>query len=342
MKTALPSTNHRHGVAPLEFVMALPILFALMLLIIWEGYWFIGRAEVTVTARNDAWKQRFDNLADNPLSFPILPEHDLPVLPKYNTGADYAKKKATKTVEFKPVFARAGDPSSEHTLLAGSWDFKAMPLDKPPSFALMAKAGLIGSFGGILDIVSAGGDPVGLIKKFAEAKNEAGRIGRDTQSSTSNVGKGGDDAGSGGSGGGTGGTGGTGGGKSPEEAKKDAEKDLEEQKRKVIERFKQLGGRINVMSSDTRVNPYTGELETAFNAWLRAQQESKIASDAAINEPNDERRKELQEAAAKANRKKELARITYARLNKEAEDLVREADRLEIPRYQLNGGFGNF
>lgn len=318
--------------------MALPLLFLLMLCIIWEGYWMIGRAEVTVTARNDAWKQRFDNLADNPLSFPILPEHDLPVLPKYNATADYAKKEATKKIEVSPVFDSVAGPKSAHTILAGSWDEKAMPLNKPPSFALMAKAGLIGSFGGILDIASAGGDPIGLVKKFAEAKSEASRIGSDTKSNTGKVGKGGD-AGGGGGGGGTGGTGG-GGGMTPEQAQQKAEKDLEEEKRKVKERFKQLGGRVNIYSSDTKVNPYSGELETAFDAMLKTQQESQAASEAALRETNEENRKKLQEAAAKAYRKKELARITYARLNKEAEDLVREADRLEIQRWELNGGFG--
>jgi uncharacterized membrane protein YgcG len=338
MTPTIPSTNLRRGIAPLEFVMALPLLFLLMLCIIWEGYWLIGRAEVTITARNDAWKQRFDNLADNPLSFPILPDHDLPVLPKYNATADYAKKEATKKIEVSPAFDSVPGPKSAHTILAGSWDFKAMPLDTPPSFALMAKAGLIGSFGAILDIVSAGGDPIGLIKKFAEAKSEAGRIGSETKSNTTNVGKGGGDSGSGG-GSGTGGSGG-GGEMTPEQAQQKAEKDLEEEKRKLKERFKQLGGRVNAMSSDTKVNPYTGELETAFDAWLKAQQESQAASEAAIRETNADRRKELQEAAAKANRKKELARITYARLNKEAEDLVREADRLEISRYELNGGLG--
>ena len=82
--------------------------------------------------------------ADNPLSFPILPDHDLPVLPKYNATADYAKKEATKKIEVSPAFDSVPGPKSAHTILAGSWDFKAMPLDKPPSFALMAKAGLIG------------------------------------------------------------------------------------------------------------------------------------------------------------------------------------------------------
>src|SRR5262245_45869993 len=122
-------TRTRTGVATLEFVMALPLLFLLMVCIIWEGVWLIGRAAVTITDRNDTWKQRFDDLADNPLSFPILPEHNLPVLPKYKEAADYAKKDATKKIEISPVFDSVPGPKSAHTILAGAWDFKAMPLD---------------------------------------------------------------------------------------------------------------------------------------------------------------------------------------------------------------------
>src|SRR5262245_54950420 len=160
------SEGTRRGVATLEFVMALPLLFVLMICILWEGFWLIGQAEVLVTARNDAWKKRFDNLADNPLSFPILPEHDLPVLPKYNATADYANEKASTKVDITPAFNRIPGPEASHTILAGSWDFEAMPMDTPPNLKLMGKAAVIGSFGSVLDGAASLTDPLGLIDKF--------------------------------------------------------------------------------------------------------------------------------------------------------------------------------
>ena len=156
--------------------MALPLLFVLMICILWEGFWLIGQAEVLITARNDAWKKRFDNLADNPLSFPILPEHNLPVLPKYNTQADYANEKASTKVDVTPAFNRLPEPEASHTVLAGSWDYNAMALESPPNVTLMGKAAVIGAFGSILDVAASASDPVGLINKFASAKSEGQRV----------------------------------------------------------------------------------------------------------------------------------------------------------------------
>ena len=48
--------NKRRGVATLEFVMAMPTLFLMMVGIVWLGYSNIYQAEVAIKAKNDAWR----------------------------------------------------------------------------------------------------------------------------------------------------------------------------------------------------------------------------------------------------------------------------------------------
>jgi hypothetical protein len=317
-------------VATLEFVMALPLLFVLMICILWEGFWLIGQAEVLVTARNDAWKKRFDNLADNPLSFPILPEHDLPVLPKYNKAADYANEKASTKVDITPAFNRIPGPEASHTILAGSWDHKALPLDTPPNIKPMGKAAVIGAFGSILDVASSASDPLGLINKFASAKSEGQRINSQTERDKTNVGKGGSADGAGGDAGG----GSTEGGKTPEEAQKDAEEDLRQQKIALKKRFKELGATVQFPGNQIR--PVGGEWGNAQDDLIAAQADSKVKSDLALQATEEEDKKKKQEEAARARRKVELLQVTVKRLETEANDIVREAEALDMSRFELN------
>jgi hypothetical protein len=57
---------------------------------------------------------------------------------------------------------------------------------------------------------------------------------------------------------------------------------------------------------------------------------------AARNEQDDEKKKQLQEEAARAFRKVALARITKKRLEYEVVDIAKEAEALEVDRWQLN------
>lgn len=322
------SQSNRSGVATLEFVMALPLLFVLMICILWEGFWLIGQAEVLITARNDAWKKRFSNAADAPLMFPVL---DDPVsLGLYNANKDYVTEKASTKVDITPAFNRIPGPESSHTILAGSWDFEAMRMDKPPDFVLMGKAAILGGFGSVLDLAAATSDPLGLVEKFTGAKKESQRIEGETKAEAAQDEKGGSTSDSG-SGTGTG-TGGEAGGKTPEEAKKDAEADLEKQKIAVKKRFKELGGKI----SGSTITPISGELDAAQDAVIATQLDSAQKSEAALRETNAENKKKLQEVAARANRKYELAKITFARLEAECLSVVEEADGLGINQFQLN------
>jgi hypothetical protein len=315
--------------ATLEFVMALPFLLLLIVAITWLGFTVIGQTEVLVEARNKAWQQRFKNAADNPLSFPILPEHDLPILPKYVASADYVTEKVGKTVDVSPLFKGVADPNGSHTILAGAWDYEAMPFDTPPDFKLMAKAAVFGTFGNVLDLVSSADDPLGLLGKLKDVKRTGDQNQSQTERDKAQVGKDdGTDAGSGSD------TGGAGDEKSPEQAKAESEADLARHKQELKRRFKELGGRID-LSSD-RVFAVSGKLEEAQDAITAAQQDSKNKYDAARFEQDEERKKQLQEEAARAQRKVDLLRITYKRLEAECIDIVKEAEALDISRFELN------
>jgi hypothetical protein len=315
--------------ATLEFVMALPFLLLLIVAITWLGFTVIGQTEVLIEARNKAWEQRFKNAADNPLCFPILPEHDLPILPKYVASADYITEQVGKTVDVSPLFKGVASPNGSHTILAGAWDYEAMPFNTPPDFKLMAKAAVFGTFGNVLDLLSSADDPLGLLGKLKDVKRAGDQNQSQTERDKSNVGK--DDGSDAGSGPGTGSAADE---KSPEQAKAESEADLARHKEELKRRFKELGGRID-LSSD-RVFAVSGQLEKAQDAIIEAQQDSKNKYDAARFEQDEEKKKQLQEEAARAQRKVDLLRITYKRLEAECIDIVKEAEALDISRFELN------
>jgi hypothetical protein len=124
--------------ATLEFVMALPVLLLLMVGITWLGFSVIGQTEVIVEARNKAWKKRFENENQVPLMFPtgIGDVQN----PEYAGDADYVTEEASKTVDVSPIFSMVPGPKSSHTILAGSWDHRAMPLKAPPDWNLIKYA----------------------------------------------------------------------------------------------------------------------------------------------------------------------------------------------------------
>ena len=140
---------------------------------------------------------------------------------------------------------------------------------------------------------------------------------------------------SGGSGGGSGsGAGGT-GGKSPEQAQKESKEELERQKLEARKRFQELGGTVS-FGDDIVVRPVSGELDAAQDAVIAAQNESKQKSEQARLATDDETKKKLQEEAARANRKYELAKITFKRLEAECISVTNEAEGLGIERFELN------
>lgn len=128
--------------ATLEFAMALPFLLLLMVGITWLAFSVIGQAQVLIQARNDAWRDRFKNLSDKPLVFPLTKGVD--ALRGYSAKNDYVSKTVSKKVNVSQVFDGVAGPSASVTVLAGSWDHNAMKLNKPPSFKLYVDAAING------------------------------------------------------------------------------------------------------------------------------------------------------------------------------------------------------
>jgi hypothetical protein len=195
---------------------------------------------------------------------------------------------------------------------------------------------VFGTFGNVLDLVSSIGDPLGLLKKLADVRRAGQQNHAQTERDKADVGKGGSDTDSG-SGAGSG-TGSGSDGMTADEAKAKSEADLEQRKKELKERFKALGGRIDL--SQDRVWAVSGLLSEAESAITDAQRESKTKFEAALNERDEEKKKQLQEEAARAQRKVDLARITYKRLEAECIDVAKEAEALDISRFELNALLG--
>jgi hypothetical protein len=309
------SATNRRGIATFEFAMALPILLLLMVAITWLGFSVIGQTEVLVEARNKAFEKRFENKSDAPLHFPILPGYD--------RGEDFVTETAKKTVNVSPIFKMIPGPEAACTVLAGSWDHQAMKFDEPPDLKLMARAAAIGWGGKYLDFFSQLTNPIGAFKQFGGAmKSEA-------DNAPSVVGK---DDGSGSTSGG-GGVPTPPGGKTPEQSKADTEEKRKQAIKEKMDRYNALGGVVHPSSGDIRITG--GELEKAEDAISDAQRESEQKSLLARNEQDEEKKKQLQEEAARAHRKVELARITLARLKAELKDVVEELDALGVEKWTL-------
>ncbi len=186
-------SSPRGGVATLEFVMSMPILLTMFALLMWLGFSVIGQSGVTVRARYKSWEEHFNDQAENPLVFPTAEGF-------YELEKDFAVGEATKKVNAAPLFSRMPDPESNMTTLAGTWDYRALPLDSAPHWKehgivlLNSYTGgiqsLIGQLNGSLTdfIIGAGSN---LTSKLDEADNV--------------VNGGGGGSGGGGSGGGAGG-----------------------------------------------------------------------------------------------------------------------------------------
>ena len=142
----------RRGIATLEFAMALPVLLLLMVAITWLGFSVIAQTEVLVEARNAAWKHRFENLSDKPLIFPL--KVAIPGMPQYSQASDFVTETASKKVDVSPIFKLVPGPEAGHTVLAGSWDWRSMPLTDPPNWDLLGIAAMNGTAGGFQNLLS--------------------------------------------------------------------------------------------------------------------------------------------------------------------------------------------
>jgi hypothetical protein len=103
----------RHGSAPLEFMMCLPVLLMLFLGLLWLGSSLVTQTEVSVEARHLAWSRR-EAARDN--AGPAKVDH--PLMFRLEGSAD---GEASRAPNVKPRFVSPVDPRSVHSVLGDSW-----------------------------------------------------------------------------------------------------------------------------------------------------------------------------------------------------------------------------
>lgn len=295
----------RRGIATLEFAMALPVLLLLMVGITWLGFSVIGQTQVLVTARNKAWKQRFDDKAKRPLMFPS----GLSVAknPFYSTEADYVTEKATQKVQVSPIFNGVPGPEASHTILAGSWDHRAMPFDKPPEWKLMATAAASGKGGSVQTWLTNLSDPLGRLKDIGAnilAENARRMTEIDTNNAASDTGS-----------------------ASANQAKEQNERDREAEKRKYEEKIRKLGGFVNPLNNQVQAAP-GGLLDETEDEIARLQAE--LASKEQLPKSKDEETAKKQQAEIdKLRRDLDLEKGKKQRIESEIRDAVAELKALQ-------------
>lgn len=103
--------TQRRGVATLEFGLTLPVVLFTMVCLIWFGTAMYKLNEVTIRARNNAWKKRYNNPQGQPFRFDVEGQVD---------------GKSSQRVGVSPLFESLAPASSKHVVMAGSWDHRQL------------------------------------------------------------------------------------------------------------------------------------------------------------------------------------------------------------------------
>ncbi len=144
----------RRGSAPLELVLSMPILLALIVAIVWLGSSVIAQTEVTIDARHKTWSRR-DESTGTPLLF---------------LKDDIVSDKSTQTVEVSPLFNDVDSPESSHVVMASSWDHEQLSLDNAPNWEQFALAAANAKTGSIQNGYTDARN------QFSQFKNESSKI----------------------------------------------------------------------------------------------------------------------------------------------------------------------
>jgi hypothetical protein len=300
--------------------MALPVLLLLMVGITWLGFSVIGQTEVLVEARNKTWKRRFENASDKPLQFPVLPTYD--------RKADFVSEKANKKVDVSPMFSRLPGPEAGHTVLAGSWDYRAMKFDKPPELELMVIAAAIGTAGNIASWKAQLDNPLGLLKDLgkrseSQATSDAGNAssGKPTSMSSNDSlpSQEGEVPPS--------------QGKTPKEAEAETEAKRQEAKKQHVADFRATGFTYDPFRDEINAtgDPAKKARDDQFELTQQANQKRMLAR----NTQDEEEKKKLFDEADALDRQAKLAEITYKRIQAQANHALDELRAMDFERYDL-------
>jgi len=302
----LTHASSRRGIATLEFAMALPFLLLLMVAITWLGFSVIGQTEVLVIARNNTWKQRFEDKAKQPLMFPS--GISVAKNPFYSQEDDYVTEKASKKVDVSPIFALVPGPEASATILAGSWDHQAMKFDKPPEWELMAIAAASGTGGKAQTWLTNLNDPIGRVKDavgqmLTQNKQRNDEINDNNAASDSPT--------------------------SPaKESEEKTKVDRAAEKRKYEERLQQLGGRTNPFNNQVIPTVAGGELDKTIDEIDRLR--GDIALKEQIPKAKEEEEAKKQQAEIDSMRRRlELFEGKRKRIESDIRDAEAELKALD-------------
>jgi len=122
--------RRRRGVAPLEFSLSLPVLLIVMVCVFWLGTAMYKLNEVTVQARNKAWKKRYTQPRSEPFRFDV---------------EGRVEGQSRQRVGVSPLFESFAPASSKHTVMAGAWDHRQLQRfrmnEQQPSWNLVRQLG---------------------------------------------------------------------------------------------------------------------------------------------------------------------------------------------------------
>lgn len=120
----------RRGVAPLELVLALPLLVALLALLFTIADASIKANTSVIAARADAWSRRDNQKTKDALQFRSgATSHKL-----IHGNAEVATRSFLADIG-------ASTAKAEHAVMGGSWDHRDIDLNSPPSYRLYARVG---------------------------------------------------------------------------------------------------------------------------------------------------------------------------------------------------------
>jgi len=140
-----PSKN-RQGIAPLELVLALPLLAAVWVMMMYLGKAVVAKAQVTAEARRQTTAERFDVSDGKPLRFL---ENGL------ITGEEVTlTRQVDQKVNVSRFTRNLPTPVSEFTMQAGTWDHRQLPLDEAPSWDEIGTIAVSGGLSGLQDVVT--------------------------------------------------------------------------------------------------------------------------------------------------------------------------------------------
>ena len=125
------NTNRlRKGIAAFEMAVVLPSLLILIWLLMWFGFAFIYKAELTVECRSVAWQKRYAATGNRAWK-------SEPLLLFRANGNQYVSHSNTKQVSDLEFFEGWPEMKSSHVVLAGSWDHTELDLEHPVSGQLL-------------------------------------------------------------------------------------------------------------------------------------------------------------------------------------------------------------